>query len=133
MTGTATLATSVGSVAREAWKRWEESGHSAQAMRWDQFVQEFDEVKEWTHNGISDVVVARGVDSIDCLVEAYPDWPQVHCAVEWLSQHGWLVTVLTPLSELGTAHETLRGAKAEIQGWWERDDEFMRFTPHECA
>ena len=46
-----------------------------------------------------------------------------------LSNAGWAVWALVPLTRLAGAHEAFQSAVDYVQGWWERKDEFSFTQP----
>jgi hypothetical protein len=70
---------------------------------------------------------------IECVVSEETDWALVRNEVTNIINLGWMVTVLTPLSEIGAAHEGLRGSSARLQGWWQRAGHDMKFSRMEIA
>jgi hypothetical protein len=50
-----------------------------------------------------------------------------------LVRAGWTVRALVPMSEIGIGQSTLRGVRAELQGWWSDESANLRFSAPRIA
>ncbi|WP_312099862.1 hypothetical protein [Corynebacterium dentalis] len=113
-------------------ERWKDIGSSADLLSWASLAGRlgFDEI---VCQGIEQAVIIPRAVRIECVVTGKPDWENVYRSVHRLLDEGWGVTVLAPLASLGTAHESLSGLAATLQGWWIRNDHELRFSTEEIA
>lgn len=119
-------------VAQSALSRWQIVGESASISSWDRIGDAIGS-HFCTGGVISEAVVVSSTNVIECVVSEFPDWELVRHDVMGVIELGWSVTVLIPLGSMGSAHETLRGSAAFLQGWWVRKDNELGFTRQEIA
>lgn len=119
-------------VAQSALSRWQIVGESASISSWDKIGDAIGS-HFCTGSVIAEAVVVSSTNVIECVVSEFPDWELVRHDVMGVIELGWSVTVLIPLRSLGSAHETLRGSAALLQGWWVRKDNELGFTGQEIA
>jgi hypothetical protein len=119
-------------VADSALVRWLMVGHSATVVSWAQIREE---IGDFTceEGVISEAILIPSNKVIECVVPEEADWGVVLGQVTAVIDLGWRVTVLTPLKEMGAAHQGLRGSTACVQGWWQNEDAEMRFSRTEIA
>ncbi len=122
--------TAIDSVASSALSRWMTLGHPATVVPWEEVNQSIDHVE---CRAIVEAVVVPSTKVIECVVSESADWELVLTQVRGVIDRGWTVTVLAPLSEMGAAHEGLRGSNARLQGWWLRAGHEMHFSRLEIA
>jgi hypothetical protein len=129
---TGTLMSVTDSVATSALTRWLGVGQSATVVPWDLLTEQ---VGSFACDcaAITDAIVVPSTRTIECVVNEEADWALVLGQVSGVIELGWTVTVLTPLSEMGAAHEGLRGSRALLQGWWLRTNQEMHFGRTEIA
>jgi hypothetical protein len=89
-------------------------------------------IETWNVAAVGEAVVLRHAYAVECIVTTAPNWHLLQENVTALIHRGWMVTVVTPLSSMGHAHEELRGTAARIQGWWTRESDYL-FSPQEIA
>lgn len=109
----------IDSVANSALSRWITVGYSATVVPWEEVGAGAGEFK-CGGGAIVEAVVVPSTNVIECIVPEKTDWALVFDQVSVAINVGWTVTVLTPLNEMGAAHEGLRGSHARLQGWWQR-------------
>lgn len=120
--------TDISEVAEEVRRRWGAVGIEAQVVDWSLVADSY----PLEAAGVREAVIAAGANAIECILDHYDNWDAIRRSVEWFVEGGWSVTILTPLSKMGCAHDGLRGATAGIQGWWQSDVGTM-FTAIETA
>jgi hypothetical protein len=120
------------SVAQSALSRWTNVGHSATVVSWGEMSESTGPLVHDSGSIVEAVVVPSSM-IIECVVSEETDWALVRNEVTNIINLGWMVTVLTPLSEIGAAHEGLRGSSARLQGWWQRAGHDMKFSRMEIA
>jgi hypothetical protein len=113
-------------------ERWKDVGASADLCSWPSLAGRlgFD---GFVGQGIEQAIIIPRALRIECVVTAKPDWEDVYRSVHRLLGEGWGVTVVAPLASLGTAHESLSGLAATLQGWWIRNDHELHFSTEEIA
>lgn len=124
--------TAIDSVASSALSHWMTLGHSATVVPWDE-VDGGNGRYECSDKAIVEAVVVPSTKVIECVVSESADWALVLTQVRGVIDLGWSVIVLAPLSEMGAAHEGLRGSSARLQGWWRRAGDDMHFSRIEIA
>lgn len=129
---TITVMTAVDSVANSALARWKSVGHFAAVVPWAE-VREKAGIFDCCGEAIVEAVVVPSTKVIECIVQENPDWALVLNQIYEVSNLGWTITVLAPLSEMGAAHEGLRGSGARLQGWWQRAGHEVSFGRMEIA
>lgn len=113
-------------------ERWKAFGEEADVLPWTSAVTHLG-LDESQETGISEAVVVPHQYRIECVLASKPNWNEVYRGVHELLDRGWGVTVLAPLSDLGTAHKTLSGLQTVLQGWWMQEDRRLRFSTEEIA
>jgi hypothetical protein len=113
-------------------ERWKDVGANADLISGTSLAGRlgFDEI---AGQGIDQAVIIPRALRIECVVTGTPDWEDVYRSVHRLLDEGWGVTVLAPLASLGTAHESLSGLAATLQGWWIRNNHELHFSTEEIA
>ena len=74
-------------------------------------------------------VIPRGLNRIECVLDANSDLAAASDRIRELSEAGWDVWALVPLARLAGAHDAFRSEADYVQGWWERDQQFAFTTP----
>jgi hypothetical protein len=113
-------------------ERWKDIGENADLVSWCSLVDRLG-LDDLADQGISQAVLIPHALRIECVLTPTPNWEEVYRGVHTLLNKGWGVTVLAPLASLGTAHATLSGLTATLQGWWVRNDRELHFSTEEIA
>jgi hypothetical protein len=113
-------------------ERWKDIGEEADLISWTSLAGRlgFDGIAD---KGIDQAVLIPHALRVECVLTSTPDWEDVYRSVHKLLDEGWGVTVLAPLASLGSAHESLSGLAATLQGWWMRNDHELHFSTEEIA
>lgn len=74
-------------------------------------------------------VVIPSLGRVECVLDEGSDLGQASTKFHELSNAGWAVWALVPLTRLAGAHEAFQSAVDYVQGWWERKDEFSFTQP----
>lgn len=112
--------------------RWQLVGEIPSVIGWQQLREEMG-VDGCSVTGIATAIFVQEANTVECVVNQDTDWLEVQVGVLNLIARGWEVTVLAPLSALGSAHTKLSGSTANLQGWWGAEGGGVHFANHELA
>lgn len=118
-------------LSEEICNRWKLVGESPAVVDWERLTEQVG-LQGCSESGISRAIFVADANIVECVVNVETDWTQVEAGVRGLVARGWAVNVLAHLSSLGSAHSSLSGSTASVQGWWTNDKQ-LRFSGHELA
>lgn len=115
----------VAGAAREAWRV---IGEAAEVVDW---VIVAESLKLDHGDAIRTAVLVPRLMQVECVLDPAAALQDARQNLAALLAEGWRVSALIPISEMGAAHEALRGLDLHLQGWWTTAEGCLRFSSPE--
>lgn len=126
MTLVGVMESSTTAVASAACERWRLNGDEATLTRWSRLAESVGVKPD--RDEVAEAILVPTAQSIECVLDAAPNWRDLRTQIEAIVESGWTVTILTPLKVMGAAHANLQGCSAALQGWWSSEDRALHFS-----